>query len=220
MDWLTIMLISAFLLALATIIQKNVLRKEHTFEFVIIIYIAGTIFLSPFLIQTDFSMFNSELTMLIILRALFASSGFLFISKALRHADISIVEPNNQTYNITFFNESAVDIKWYINNTEKVLNQNSSELIWDGNYSQAGDYEIKVNITNNAGTDEEVWVLTVNNTPRYPSIQFIVPTPANNTNTTNSSFIVNVSIEAATMPWPIMGRVILLKVVNGGAPNV
>ena len=91
MDWLGLTLIGAFLLALYTILQKNILKKEHTFEFTIIVYLAGFIYLLPFFIQTDFSVFSNMDLLLLIIRGILTSTGFLFLVKAYRHSEISSV---------------------------------------------------------------------------------------------------------------------------------
>ena len=86
------------------------------------------------------------------------------------YINFSIVEPNNQTFNITFTNESAVDINWYVNGTEQIGSRNTSEFNWTGNYSLDGNYIIFVNVSNGAGYSYQYWNMTVNDATTNISI--------------------------------------------------
>lgn len=89
----------------------------------------------------------------------------------------SIAEPSNQTFSIVHTNTTPIVIRWFVNNTEQTSYINTTQFIWEGNYSQAGFYQIKVNITDQAGAwDEQIWNMTVNNTPASINLDLIYPT--------------------------------------------
>lgn len=77
---------------------------------------------------------------------------------------VSINEPDDQAFSITYANVTPVRIRWFVNDSEEVGSENSSSFLWEGNYTQAGAYAIKVNISNDIGEDENEWLLEVNNT--------------------------------------------------------
>jgi hypothetical protein len=95
--------------------------------------------------------------------------------------NVSIVEPNNQTFNITFTNNSAITIEWFIDGNEQTSYENLTQFNWSGNYTQEGTYLILVNVSNQlVGADWKYWNLTVNNTG--------IPTPEiNSTDGTNKT---------------------------------
>ncbi|MBI3623719.1 hypothetical protein HY212_06610 [Candidatus Pacearchaeota archaeon] len=106
--------------------------------------------------------------------------------------NFSIAEPSNQTFSITFTNTTNVYIKWYVNGTEQTSYQNNSQFIWAGNYTQAGTYQIKVNISNNIGNDYHIWVMAVNDTNTAPTqsnplLSPYPPTDSQNITCTNQS---------------------------------
>ncbi|MBD3163602.1 S8 family serine peptidase [Candidatus Woesearchaeota archaeon] len=84
--------------------------------------------------------------------------------------ELSIAEPGNQTFNITYedANNDEINITWYKNST--VVSGNSSYTFY-GNYSASGFYNITVVITDNELSDRLAWNFTVNNTNAVPLIQ-------------------------------------------------
>ncbi len=97
----------------------------------------------------------------------------------------SIAEPSNQTFSIIYTNQTPVHIRWFVNNTENTTITNTSQFIWYGNYTQQGTYQIKVNISNADGFDEQIWTMTVNDTnpaPTHTTPLFDVFPPANSQN--------------------------------------
>ncbi|MFH1641356.1 MAG: LamG-like jellyroll fold domain-containing protein, partial [Nanoarchaeota archaeon] len=114
--------------------------------------------------------------------------------------NVSIEEPASIRFNITFTNNTPVLIRWYIDGTQNVSAQNKSFYNWTGNYTQAGNYLILVNISNNAGYSYQFWNLTVldaDQTP--PGINFTQPTLGNNTIQTQQYFDINVSIKESSL---------------------
>ncbi|MFH1641354.1 MAG: LamG-like jellyroll fold domain-containing protein, partial [Nanoarchaeota archaeon] len=91
--------------------------------------------------------------------------------------NISITEPNNLTFNITYTG-SGVTINWTVNRSEKTSFRNKARFNWTGNYTQAGDYLITVNVSNSVGHSEKSWILTVNDTFLNISIN-LTPNPVN-----------------------------------------
>lgn len=111
----------------------------------------------------------------------------------------SINEPNDQTFSIVYVNATPVTIKWFVNGTEQAGSENSSQFVWSGNYSQAGTYGVKVNISNDVGMDEQEWVMRVIDTP--PIIHFDVLYPTTNINVSQNSFF-NVSLNVTCTNAP------------------
>ncbi len=85
--------------------------------------------------------------------------------------NVSIVEPNDRVFNITFTNGSAALTEWFVDSTEQIIYENLTQFNWTGNYNQEGNYLILVNVSTVAGNDSQKWNLTVNNTvePSAPS---------------------------------------------------
>lgn len=93
MEWLILTILSAFLLAISTLLQKTVLNKEHSLEFVIAMFGFTSIILIPNFFYMDYSNMTLGLFSLISLRAILVASGFLMFTKALRKIDLSIAAP-------------------------------------------------------------------------------------------------------------------------------
>jgi len=88
--------------------------------------------------------------------------------------NVSINEPNNQTFNITYtdYQNDTVTVDWYVNGTlqESATNTNFTFI---GNYSQAsqqlnGSYNITAILSDGSLSTMLNWTLTINNTNRAP----------------------------------------------------
>ncbi len=92
------------------------------------------------------------------------------------NTNTSIVEPDNQTFNITFNDMEGdnVTVLWYLNST---LVSNTSDYNFIGNYSSAGRYNITSVVSDRFSSSIIFWILTVNNTNRKPNISSAFITP-------------------------------------------
>ena len=84
-------LIAAAIFGFQDIISKIVLSKEHSNEFLSILYLSGLVFLLPFFKHVILPDATSML--LIFIRSITLAGGFMLFIKALRHMDISEVSP-------------------------------------------------------------------------------------------------------------------------------
>lgn len=117
----------------------------------------------------------------------------------------SIYEPNNQTFSIATVNETPVTINWYVNGTEQVDYLNLTQFLWWGNYSQAGVYEVVVNISNAAGWDTQTWIMTILDTPPRVGLSVIYPV-LNPQNATFHDFL-NVTLNVTCLAGDDCGAV-------------
>lgn len=92
MEWFIFALGSAILTAIASVIEKKVLFKEHATEFSATLAVMNFLVFAPLFLFVDFSM-APFIWFLIAASALFASFGFLFVAKAVRHMEISAASP-------------------------------------------------------------------------------------------------------------------------------
>ena len=103
-------------------------------------------------------------------------------------ADISIIEPENQFFNITYedINNQSINVTWY-----KDGNTVSSEdnYTFIGNYSAQGSYNITVIINDSSLTDSMSWNLTVNNTYQAPQEIEVTLISTDSLNRTNGTLI-------------------------------
>ncbi|MBU0615916.1 MAG: hypothetical protein KJ601_07525, partial [Nanoarchaeota archaeon] len=97
----------------------------------------------------------------------------------------NIIEPQNQTFNITYtdLNNDDITIVWYKNGTAV---GSSAEYNFTGNFFTSGSYNITVIITDGINSTHHSWNLTVNNTNRLPTVQSLLSSsdPGNRTNGT------------------------------------
>ncbi|MFH1642595.1 MAG: LamG domain-containing protein, partial [Nanoarchaeota archaeon] len=117
------------------------------------------------------------------------------LGESLDQADlinISIKEPNNITFNITYTG-SGVTINWTVNRTEKTSFRNKARFNWSGNYTQAGDYLILVNVSTAVSHSEKSWILTVNNTDIPPASTLNAPSNNNHSVSLTGTIIFNCS---------------------------
>ncbi|MEK6904636.1 MAG: EamA family transporter [Nanoarchaeota archaeon] len=92
MEWYTLVLISALLAALISIIRKKVLLKEHASEFITTAHLFMAFLLLPVLSKIDI---NIDLItfLLILIKGIIAAISGIMLARAARHLEISTVEP-------------------------------------------------------------------------------------------------------------------------------
>ncbi len=82
--------------------------------------------------------------------------------------NISIAEPSNQTFNITYTDaENNAQVYWYENGT---FVSNLTNYTFFGNYTTAGTYNITIIVKDTYESDSVAWMLTIDNTNRAPNI--------------------------------------------------
>ena len=92
MEWFVFALSAAFLVSITSVIEKKVLFREHATEFSATIAVMNFLITIPFFYLVDFTI-SPEIIFFIFVAGVFASVGFLFIAKAMRHMEISAVSP-------------------------------------------------------------------------------------------------------------------------------
>lgn len=91
MTWIFFALAATIISGVQEIFKKNVLNKEHTFEFLTILYILSFLLLLPFI--NKINIVSSNIFAWILLRAFLIFIAAISFHKALRHMDISVVMP-------------------------------------------------------------------------------------------------------------------------------
>ncbi len=92
MQWYVFAIFAAVLTAASTIVEKKTLLKEHAMEFSAVLAIFNfliALVLLPF-INLNFSL---NMLALIYIAAVLTTIAFLFVAKAVRHMDISVISP-------------------------------------------------------------------------------------------------------------------------------
>ncbi len=92
MQWYVFAILAAVLTAASTIVEKKTLLKEHAMEFsaVLALFNFGiTFFLLPYI---DFNISPKTIGIMYIVSVL-GALAYLFVAKAIRHMDVSIVSP-------------------------------------------------------------------------------------------------------------------------------
>lgn len=92
MEWFIFALGAAILTAVASVIEKKVLFKQHATEFSATLAVINFLVTLPVFFLVDFNI-APLIWFLIVASALFASAGFLFVAKAVRHMEISAASP-------------------------------------------------------------------------------------------------------------------------------
>lgn len=87
-----LVLISAIFMTVQNIIQKKILFKEHSSEFLTVFCLLMWIFLLPFASKIDFSIHKNTLLLIYII-SLLSVFSWLFLLKAYRHMQVSSIEP-------------------------------------------------------------------------------------------------------------------------------
>lgn len=88
-----------------------------------------------------------------------------------------IVEPQNQTFNITIHDpeNDTVNISWYMNGALQSSGIDLFEYNLSGSYESAGNYTITVLVGDGYEVVNNTWNLTINNTNRPPTIDSYNP---------------------------------------------
>ena len=91
------------------------------------------------------------------------NSAPYFTSQYPSNQNISIIEPQNQTFNITYSEPDSdpVSVTWYNNNNQV---SQTTEYTFNGSYLTAGSYNITVFINDSLLANFTFWNLTINNT--------------------------------------------------------
>jgi len=92
MEWYFFATLAALLTAAFTIIEKKTLLKEHAMEFSTVLAIFNFLIALVLLPYINFDLPIKTLG-LMYLASVFGSIAFLFVAKAVRHMDVSIVSP-------------------------------------------------------------------------------------------------------------------------------
>jgi len=92
MEWYFFATLAALLTAVFTIIEKKTLMKEHAMEFSTVLAIFNFLIALVLLPYVNFD-FPIKTLGLMYLASVFGSIAFLFVAKAVRHMDVSIVSP-------------------------------------------------------------------------------------------------------------------------------
>ncbi len=92
MEWFIFALGAAVITAFVSVIEKRVLFKEHATEFSATLALMNFLVTIPFFYLVDFSI-APLIWILIVASAFFASIGFLFVAKAVRHMELSAASP-------------------------------------------------------------------------------------------------------------------------------
>lgn len=92
MDWIIFALVAAFIGGFQDILKKRVLKKEHSFEYLSLVYASYFLLLLPLVSKANFHLpFN--LVALILVRSFFMLIAVVAATKALKHLPISTVAP-------------------------------------------------------------------------------------------------------------------------------
>ena len=108
-------------------------------------------------------------------------------------ANFSIIEPSNQTFNITYSDVDGDDlvVYWLLNGSSV---GNGTDYNFTGNYSSTGLYNVTASVSDSEYNTTTQWLMTVNNTNRAPYYTTLFNV------TVNETQIVNVSGINATDP--------------------
>jgi len=93
MNYITLAIIAAVIFGIAEIIKKQTLKREATYEYLVLLYIFSFLIILPFCYR-NLSLNLSSLTLLLIFaRSLLSIVALFFITIALKHLPISTVSP-------------------------------------------------------------------------------------------------------------------------------
>lgn len=93
MEWYIFACISAILATSATLIEKNILNKDHSHDFIWLFSFLNFIMLSPLILKIDFNIISFYTILIIFIASIFGSAGFYFVTKAIKYSDISLISP-------------------------------------------------------------------------------------------------------------------------------
>lgn len=92
MNWLFFAIGSALLIALATVIEKKTLVKEHAMKFSTVLALFNVAISLVYLPRVDFSISATAL-FYIFIASIFGALAFLFLAKGVRHTEVSLSSP-------------------------------------------------------------------------------------------------------------------------------
>ena len=92
MQWYIFAILAAVLTAASTIVEKKTLLKEHAMEFSTVLAVFN-FFIALVLLPYINLNFPLKMLALIYIASVLATIAFLFVAKAVRHMDISIISP-------------------------------------------------------------------------------------------------------------------------------
>ena len=90
-DWLFLSIAAAVIFGISNIINKEVLEKEHSLEFLSVYYLFNLFIVLPFI--KNINTIDYRILFAIILRSIFMVMYMTFYTKALKHMQISVVGP-------------------------------------------------------------------------------------------------------------------------------
>lgn len=93
MQWVFLALGSAMLNALSSVTEKKTLFKEHAMEYATVISLFMFVLSLPLLVIADFSGITQQQWLLMFLISLLDAVAFLYITKAVRHMELSESSP-------------------------------------------------------------------------------------------------------------------------------
>ncbi len=93
MNWIIYALISAFLVSIATVLQKRALQTDHTTQFSATLAFVNLIICIPLFFVIDYGSLTTSTLFSLFIASLLGGGGVLYSTKALRHMGISEVSP-------------------------------------------------------------------------------------------------------------------------------
>ncbi len=91
--WLIFAILAAILASASSILEKKTLFKQHALEFSATLSVYTLVLSIPFWFFADFNSLSLKATGYIYLGSLLGAIGFLLVTKALRHIEISLTSP-------------------------------------------------------------------------------------------------------------------------------
>ena len=91
MNWVFYALTTAVIFGFQNIITKKILQKEHSVEYLSILYLTSFIFLLPFI--KNVNILSLKIIFLVLIRTVLMATSMLFFIKSLKHMPISTVTP-------------------------------------------------------------------------------------------------------------------------------
>lgn len=93
MEWYTFAMLGALFTGFAAITHKKTIKDVEALDFSTVLAIVNLLISIPILLNTDFSQISRNAYILIFFCSLFATGGFLFVSKAIKHMEVSDSSP-------------------------------------------------------------------------------------------------------------------------------
>ena len=93
MTWYWFAIGSAVLLAVATLLEKKILFKEHAMEFSAVLAFFNALISLPLLLLADFSNISLQVLGAIYIASLLGTASFYLVAKVNRHMEVSESSP-------------------------------------------------------------------------------------------------------------------------------